>query len=191
MKRLDLLNISDQAQAVSIVLPLIEKAPELAKKVASRRPFPTAEHLALAIRQELLGLNEADRIDLFRTHPELAPDNPFEMTNESQREQGRLNLTSNNNAYRERLSDLNKRYTAKFGFPFITALVRHQTMDSVLDEFERRLLRDRQSEIETAVDQIATVSASRVAATFECESAASGLERSQGQANRDTRRDKL
>jgi 2-oxo-4-hydroxy-4-carboxy--5-ureidoimidazoline (OHCU) decarboxylase len=90
-----------------LVAPLIERAPEIARRVARRRPFQNPDHLSEAIRSELLRLSEAERIDLFRAHPELAPDNPLAMTRESQSEQGRLRLTSHEAECRARLSDLN------------------------------------------------------------------------------------
>jgi OHCU decarboxylase len=146
--------------------PLIERAPEIARRVAARRPFMSANDLRQAIRSELLKLSEAERVSLFRAHPELAPENPLSMTSASQSEQGRLSLTSGGNEHRARLGELNALYRAKFGFPFITALVRHVRIDGVLKEFEERLSADRESEIERALSQIAEVSSSRVSAAF-------------------------
>lgn len=160
------LNAANDAQAFELVSPLIERAPHVARKVARARPFASIEALALAIRRELHGLNEAERIALFRSHPELAPDDPLSMTRESRGEQGRLDLTSADNRHRARLADLNAAYRARFGFPFITALVRHADMASVLGEFERRLAADRAAEIETALGEVATVSLSRLRAAF-------------------------
>ena len=166
MDRLRELNCADEEHAVALIAPLIERAPNIAKKVARRRPFLRIDDLLEAIRLELFELSENDRVELFKAHPELAPDNPLAMTSESQLEQGRLNLTSHQNECRARLSDLNARYREKFGFPFITALVRHPDIDSVLREFEARLTNDRQSEIQLAIDQIALVSSARVQASF-------------------------
>jgi OHCU decarboxylase len=180
MEKLSELNSADEHRAVSILAPMIERAPEIAKRVAARRPFQDADHLRQAIRTELLKLNEAERIDLFRAHPDLAPENPLAMTSSSQSEQGRLNLTSDNSEYRVRLDDLNARYRGKFGFPFITALVRHAGMDSVITEFEARLVRDREAEIEEAIDQIAKVSASRVGAAFGYEDVEASLDAAAG-----------
>ena len=166
MNKLNELNDADEEHAIAMIVPLIERAPEIARRVARRRPFVTSEGLASAIRDELLHLNEDERIDLFRAHPELAPDNPLAMTQESQNEQGRLNLTSQGSAYRSRLADLNQRYQERHGFPFITALVRHPTIDSVLSEFETRLASERSEEMQRAVEQVALVSSSRVEAAF-------------------------
>jgi len=167
MDKLEELNSVDEEQAVLLLEPLIERASEIARKVAMRRPFESVDDLHQAIRSELLNLNEEERVRLFCAHPELAPINPLSMTNASQSEQGRLNLTSDTNEFKARLDDLNTRYLDKFGFPFITALVRHENMDSVFSEFETRLSAERESEIEQALEQVATVSASRVKAVFE------------------------
>ncbi len=88
------------------------------------------------------------------------------MTAASQSEQGRLNLTGEKSVYRDRLNGLNARYREKFGFPFIIALVRHETMESVLSEFETRLHQSRDSEINAAIEQVMAVSASRVQLAF-------------------------
>ncbi|HPG21242.1 MAG TPA: 2-oxo-4-hydroxy-4-carboxy-5-ureidoimidazoline decarboxylase [Amaricoccus sp.] len=166
MGKLSDLNQADHDEAIAIVSPLIERAPQIAAKVAARRPFRTAEDLSHAISAELRELDEAARVALFRAHPELAPDNPLAMTAESQAEQGRLNLTARDTEHREDLAELNARYNDKYGFPFITALVRHKDMESVLQEFRTRLANDRESELEAAIGQITAVSAARVQAAF-------------------------
>ncbi|WP_347309586.1 2-oxo-4-hydroxy-4-carboxy-5-ureidoimidazoline decarboxylase [Defluviimonas sp. SAOS-178_SWC] len=166
MTKLGELNRANPDEVVHLVEPLIERAPAIARRVAARRPFTSTEDLCQAIRAELLNLGEADRIALFRAHPELAPDNPLAMTAESQQEQGRLNLTSGRTAHRDELADLNARYRDKFGFPFIVALVRHADMNSVLREFRARLAQGRDAEIDTAINEIATVSAARVKTAF-------------------------
>lgn len=167
MDRLSELNSADDAHAIALIEPLIERAPQIAQKVALRRPFKSADSISRAISEELLKLDEAERVELFRAHPELAPDNPLAMTQESQSEQGRLNLTANSNAYRTRLTDLNARYRDRHGFPFITALVRHHNIESVLEEFEERLASDRVEEMRRAIEQVAIVSSSRVRLAFD------------------------
>lgn len=166
MDRFVELNDAEEEQAIAMVAPLVERAPEIAIKVARHRPFQSPDALFEVIRRELMELGETERIDLFRAHPELAPDNPLAMTSESQSEQGRLNLTAHDTEFRARLSALNRRYREKFGFPFITALVRHADIDSVLTELETRMASDRNSEIEEALGQISKVSYSRVHALF-------------------------
>ena len=167
MSKLDELNSADREQASALLRPMVERAPEITQKVASRRPFASVGDLRRAIREALLGLDENERIALFRAHPELAPVDPSSMTSESQSEQARLKLTADNHELRSRFDELNARYREKFGFPFITALVRHEDTNSVLAEFETRLAADRESEIAQALEQVITVSSARVEAAFE------------------------
>jgi OHCU decarboxylase len=161
---LDEINRAGEDEAARLLTPLIERAPHVARGVARHRPFRTTGQLCDAIRAELLALDEAQRVALFRSHPELAPRNPLTMTRESQAEQARLELTAGDNAYQGRLAAMNARYSQKFGFPFITALARHSDMESVMAEFEARLTADRAAEVDAAIEQVAAVSASRVAA---------------------------
>lgn len=172
MENLEQINRANDEQAVLLLEPFIERAPFVARRVAGLRPFKTIHELGQAIRNELFRLSEEERVALFRAHPELAPVNPLSMTQASQSEQGRLNLTSENNEFRIRLDQLNARYRDKFGFPFITALVRHADMNSVFDEFESRLASDYESEIAYALEQVAVVSLARVKTAFDVDSLA-------------------
>ncbi|MEP3629213.1 MAG: 2-oxo-4-hydroxy-4-carboxy-5-ureidoimidazoline decarboxylase [Hyphomicrobiales bacterium] len=167
MSSLEHLNKADNDQAFQLLEPLIERAPHVAVRVAEKRPFKNVEEIALAIAEELHSLDDASQIALFNSHPELAPDKPLEMTHESQSEQNRLHLTSDFNAEIARLKKLNLEYKEKFGFPFITALVRHDNLASVLDEFKVRLSGNKKSEISNAIEQVVIVSKARVLKNFD------------------------
>lgn len=160
------LNASDDERAEALILPLIERSPVIARRVASLRPFGCSTDLADAIQSELFALTDDQRVQLFQAHPELAPDNPSAMTQESQSEQGRLNLTDTTNDYKTRMSEMNMAYRERFGFPFITAVFRHQDIASVLSEFERRLACERSAEVESALAEIIAVARSRVEKAF-------------------------
>ena len=77
MDRLTELNGADESRTVELLEPLIERAPQIASQVAKHRPFQGPEKLSEAIRMELLALKEADKVRLFKAHPELAPENPL------------------------------------------------------------------------------------------------------------------
>ena len=166
MLSLSEVNSGDEQHAAKLLEPLIERAPDIAARVAGQRPFNTTDDVRDAIRRELFSLDEEERIELFKAHPELAPDNPLAMTGASQSEQARLNLTSDTNKHRNRLADLNAQYHSRFGFPFITALARHENMQSVLTEFEARLAANRATEIKLAINQVAIISSERVRTAF-------------------------
>ena len=166
MNNLSKLNNADDDQAIGLILPLIERAPNIARQVAQHRPFASPEQICEAIYSELFKLSEKELLLLFRAHPELAPDNPLSMTDASQLEQGRLDLMSPRNPFRDKLTALNAQYQAKFGFPFVIALVQHANIESVMKEFEMRLASDRASEISRTIGQIFAVSQARVQALF-------------------------
>ncbi|OED49010.1 OHCU decarboxylase [Rhodobacteraceae bacterium (ex Bugula neritina AB1)] len=161
------LNTGDVNSVVRLLEPLIERAPYIAAKVADKRPFLSCEDLIEAIGHELHHLDLEQKIALFQAHPELAPDNPLTMTKASQGEQGRLGLTDETSSFKQQLDTLNAQYTKTHGFPFITALVRHQNMESVLQEFKARLQETTEAETRRALIEIATVSSERVRRTFD------------------------
>ncbi|MEO9275160.1 2-oxo-4-hydroxy-4-carboxy-5-ureidoimidazoline decarboxylase [Marinomonas sp. 5E14-1] len=162
MNTLSKLNDADDDLALSMILPLIERAPIVAKRVSEHRPFADDKALCDAILHELRKLNEEESLALFRAHPELAPNQPHLMTEASQQEQARHGLTSQDSQYREKLSSLNDQYQEKFGFPFIVALACHEDMGSVIQSFEMRLADSREAEVQRAIEQIHAVSSARV-----------------------------
>ncbi|MDF2235141.1 2-oxo-4-hydroxy-4-carboxy-5-ureidoimidazoline decarboxylase [Albimonas sp. CAU 1670] len=170
---LDAINGADDRAAQALLLPFIERSPEVAARAARRRPFADAPALAAALRAALFELTEAETLELFRGHPELAPPAPDEMTPASQTEQGRLGLTDPAAPVAARLAELNRRYRARFGFPYIVALHRHADLESVLANFERRLDAAREDEIAAAREEIASVCRARVLAASEAPAAGS------------------
>lgn len=166
MNTLSKLNNADDAVALSMILPLIERAPTIAKRVSQHRPFVNHHALCDTILNELLKLDEEESLRLFRAHSELAPDQPLSMTNASQQEQARLDLTSKHSQHRAYLSTLNGQYQEKFGFPFIVALANHANIESVIQNFEMRLACNRETEIQRAIEEIHAVSTARVEKAF-------------------------
>jgi 2-oxo-4-hydroxy-4-carboxy-5-ureidoimidazoline decarboxylase len=167
------LNQADEAAAAEMVVPFIERAPDLAIRIVKHRPFARPEELAEAIRSEIFELGTDDLIDLFRRHPELAPTAPENMTAESQQEQSRLGIAAPPEGPRERLFELNALYSRKYGFPFIVALHRHEDIGSVIEVFEQRLGTTIDVEIATAREEIASISRARVLAAFSPDEVAS------------------
>jgi 2-oxo-4-hydroxy-4-carboxy--5-ureidoimidazoline (OHCU) decarboxylase len=166
--RLDMvaINRAGDAAAAAMILPFVERAPDLAGRIASRRPFDGPAALAEAVRLEITALEGQELMTFLRNHPELAPTRPEDMTMASQREQARLALTAPTAGIAARLAELNRRYDEKFAFPFIIALHRHADLDSVLSDFEHRLDATRGAEIATARDEIISVASARIESAF-------------------------
>ena len=89
------------------------------------------------------------------------------LTQDSTGEQGRLGFTALTRAELDRVSDINRRYREKFGFPVIVALARHATRDTVIAEMERRIANDADTEIANALEQIGYITRARLGRKFE------------------------
>jgi OHCU decarboxylase len=83
------------------------------------------------------------------------------LTPESTAEQAGAGLDALTDAEREAFEGLNRRYTDRFGFPFIIA-VRDNTKASILAAFERRLGNDRAAEFAEACRQVERIAELRL-----------------------------
>jgi OHCU decarboxylase len=100
---------------------------------------------------------------LLRAHPELAGKAAIAgaMTAESVDEQASAGLAACTPAEFARINQLNRRYNARFGFPFILA-VRGLDRRQILDEFARRVDRERHVEFAECLAQVARISRLRL-----------------------------
>lgn len=101
---------------------------------------------------------------ILRCHPDLAGRELQRgtLTAESQREQSRAGLTSLGVEERLRLAELNARYRARFGFPFVLA-ARLSDREAVPRELERRLHRPPAQELRAALGEVKKIGRLRLA----------------------------
>ena len=157
------LNAASPDDAAAMLAPVVERSPWLARRIALARPFAEREQLAAALRATITALTEDERLLLLRAHPELAPATPETMTAASQGEQGRLGLARPASAIAARLSELNRQYSQRFGYPFIIALHAMQDLDAVLAQFEGRLENAPSEEMARALSEVVSVATARLA----------------------------
>ena len=153
----------DRVGFVAVLGEVFEHAPWVAEAAYIRRPFAsvTALHDALV---EVLAAQEPGQITRFLNgHPDLAGrERP--LTAHSAAEQASAGLDGSTAAEAASLAQWNRRYREKFGFPFILCVRRHGK-DSIFAEFERRLAREPDVELRTALDEIGRISALRLNTT--------------------------
>ena len=166
--RLDSLNQVPSADFVAALGSLFEHAPWVATPVVSRRPFETLADLFAAMRHAVLTSDEERRLDLLRSHPELAgaAARSGNMTAESVAEQGSAGLDRLPAGRVALFDELNRAYRERFGFPFIVCVRRHGS-DSLLREFQRRVELDPHAERSTALDEVFRIAALRLDALVE------------------------
>lgn len=109
------------------------------------------------------GATAAERLALIRAHPELAGRAAIDgtLTHASAAEQASAGLDRLTPAEFARFHDLNARYRARFGFPFIVC-VRLTDKAGILAAMEARLANDPATEIDTAIAEIGRITKLRL-----------------------------
>jgi 2-oxo-4-hydroxy-4-carboxy-5-ureidoimidazoline decarboxylase len=160
---LDQLNGLDRASFVAVLGGIYEKAPWVAERALTARPFDAVADLYAAMLDAVVGAGADEQLALIRGHPELAGKvaRAGALTAESRREQGGLGLDRLSDAEFDRFERLNTTYRERFAFPFIICVRRH-TRDSVLDQFEHRLGNSPEQERTAALVEIGHIARLRL-----------------------------
>lgn len=162
---LDEINAADAEAFVAALGGIFEHSPWVARRAHASRPFHGVAALHDAMVAAMRSATREEQLALIRVHPELAGRAMVAntMTSDSTREQSGAGLTMCSPEEYATLVELNTRYNAKFGFPFILA-VRGHDRASVIAEFSRRVERDADAEFVEALDQIANITRLRLEA---------------------------
>ncbi|MES0825925.1 allantoinase PuuE [Ruegeria sp. SCP11] len=123
----------------------------------------TAGGLHNALSRMFRSASEEERLGVLAAHPDLAGKlaQAKRLTQESTSEQASAGLDALTDGERETFSELNQRYTEKFGFPFIIA-VRDHDKASILQAFQRRIEQDRDAEFAEACRQVERIAEFRL-----------------------------
>lgn len=165
------LNAIDRAAFVAALGGVFERSPWVAERAFAARPFASVEALRRAMAAAMHAASRDEQLALIRAHPELAGRAMVrsELTADSASEQSGAGLTQCSPDEFARLTELNARYNAKFGFPFVLA-VRGYDRTGVIAEFERRLQRGADAEFAEALTQITRIAEIRLAEKLQADS---------------------
>jgi OHCU decarboxylase len=124
-----------------------------------------AAHLHEALAIEFRAASEAERLGVLRAHPDLAGRLAVagELTEDSRKEQAGAGLDRLTEAEFARFTDLNTRYQARFGFPFIIA-VKGLSKAEILHAFENRIHHSRHEEFDMACHEVEKIARLRLEA---------------------------
>jgi OHCU decarboxylase len=124
-----------------------------------------ADMLHDALAAEFRAAGDAERLGVLKAHPDLAGRLAVagELTEDSRKEQAGAGLDRLTAVEFERFTDLNTRYQAKFGFPFIIA-VKGLRKEEILHAFENRIHHARQTEFDTACLEVEKIARLRLEA---------------------------
>lgn len=142
---------------------VFEHSPWVAAQAWRRAPFASVAALHAAMAAAVRAASIQRQLALIRAHPDLAGKEARarRMTAHSIAEQSSAGLNRLSDAEYARLNQLNGAYRARFGFPFIIAVRRHNK-DSLLEAFAARLANSRAREIETALSEIFEIARMRL-----------------------------
>lgn len=143
---------------------VFEHSPWVAERAWPRGPFGSIDALHAAMMDVVRAASREEQLALVRAHPELAGREAAErtLTQDSSTEQGRLGFTRLSRDELERMADLNRNYRERFGFPCIVALRLHPSRDSVIEEMQRRLGNNAETELRNALEQIGHITRGRL-----------------------------
>jgi 2-oxo-4-hydroxy-4-carboxy-5-ureidoimidazoline decarboxylase len=161
--RLHELNSASAGEFTAALAGIFEHSPWVPERTCARRPFGSVAELHEALCATLAQADDAAKLALIRAHPELAGKAAVrrELTEASTREQSGAGLDQCTPEEFARVGELNRAYTARFGFPFILA-VRGYDRAGILSQLERRLGNTREAEFAEALRQIERIALFRL-----------------------------
>lgn len=164
MHPLDRINRMDRLEFVDSFGAVYEHSPWVAERALARRPFANRAALVAAMQSVVAEAPREAQLALIRAHPELAGAETAagRLTAHSSGEQARLGFSTLSRTEFKRMSELNRRYRERHGFPCIIALALHATRESVFAELEKRIGNGTDAEIALALDQIGHIARGRL-----------------------------
>ena len=146
---------------------IFEHSPWITERAWSLELGPThdtATGLHGALCQVFRSASSAERMGVLKTHPDLAGRLAAakQLTADSASEQASAGLDALTDAERSRFTELNTAYVSRFGFPFILA-VKGRSKSEILENFERRIGNDHETELATACRQVEEIAWLRLA----------------------------
>ncbi len=156
-------NALGQGEFVTIFGGVFEGSPWVAEAAWKKRPFGSLDDLHRVMRDVVQQAGGVRQETLICAHPDLVGRAALSgtLTPASTREQASSGLDNLTPGEISRFEELNRNYRDKFGFPFVIC-ARENKKDAILAGFATRLSHSRESEIETALTEIAKIARLRL-----------------------------
>lgn len=163
-RRLAQINALPEAEFKAVLAPVWENAAWVTERVAPSRPFASATALHDAMLAHVRALAREDLLGFLNRHPDLggADLRAGRVTAESEAEQGSIRLDALTPEQAAEWDALNAAYKARFGFPFILCVRRHD-QSSALAAIRERMGGRPEGELEAALQEITWITRYRLA----------------------------
>ncbi|WP_127532342.1 2-oxo-4-hydroxy-4-carboxy-5-ureidoimidazoline decarboxylase [Paenibacillus kobensis] len=153
------LNLMDRHSFMEAVGWVVEHSPWVMERVYAKLPYRDGDQLHDELVDVIRNLNEEEKVSLLRSHPDLGT--RLAMTDASVSEQRGAGLDSLSEDEYIQLSELNKQYTDRFGFPFIMA-VKGKNKAEITEAMQRRSENGRDEELQAALSEIGRITKFRL-----------------------------
>jgi len=152
---LDDVNQMDEAAFVAAFGDIAEHSPWVARAAYAGRPFAGHDSLVAAFHGAVRGAGHPAQLALLREHPDLAGKAAIagELAPESYNEQSGAGLDRMTAEEFALFTELNTRYRARHGIPFIRA-VKGSTKEQIIAAFQERVENTPETEFQTALGQV-------------------------------------
>lgn len=153
---LEAVNSLAPAEFLRIFHNVVELWPAAAAHVSTKIPFGSITELATHFSHYLENIDNSSKILILQSHPDLAGRllNTNSLSVESANEQAAAGLDQLQPQQRLLLSDLNKQYRDKFGFPFVICVRQTNKIQKILEGIGARLPNDKQTEIVLGINEV-------------------------------------
>ncbi|MBA4115307.1 MAG: 2-oxo-4-hydroxy-4-carboxy-5-ureidoimidazoline decarboxylase [Rubrobacter sp.] len=157
------LNALNESEFVTLIGPIFEDSPWIAKRTWPNRPFDNVDSLHYSLCQSVHKAREEEKLALIRAHLDLAgrAARQGSLTPESTVEQAGAGLDRLTDEELASFSRMNQEYRARFGFPFVVCVGEH-TKESILTSFAARLENTKERETETALAEVCKIARLRL-----------------------------
>jgi len=160
------LNNASDADTLAWFEGLYEHSPWVGQAALQHKPFRSLAHLKWALADSVSRASHEQQLMLVKAHPILAAKPASGLTMASQTEQQLAGLWQSTPEQAEQLAQLNQRYQAHFGWPFIIAVRGPRglglTPQAILKELERRLHHSPAIEFHECLRQIHRIAETRL-----------------------------
>ncbi|WNS40884.1 2-oxo-4-hydroxy-4-carboxy-5-ureidoimidazoline decarboxylase [Paenibacillus sp. MMS20-IR301] len=156
---LEQINVMERTEFVESLGGIFEHSPWVAEGTYGQQPFVSVQQLHDSMVDTARNAEGEQILGLLRAHPDLAT--RLEVSPLSAAEQQGAGLTRLTPEEFAQLTELNKAYTEKFGFPFILA-VRGKNKEDIISSIAERVHRSVQEELEQALREISRITRFRL-----------------------------
>jgi allantoate deiminase len=152
------LNAAPFEEAAARCAGFFEHSPWITERALIRRPFASLAEFHSACMQVIEEAGREAQLRLIRAHPDLVGRLAKEgrLGAASTKEQAAAGLAELSPEEAETFDRYNSEYHERFGFPFVIC-ARKNRKEAILEAFPTRLSNDRETEIETALEQIGEI----------------------------------